>query len=430
MNNKKYKIGIITINNNININTFLEHFSYHLNIDHIIYSSEMGTIFNNQLKFKTFLKHKEELSLYDYLIHINEEIEKNDLEFLLSNIKDDMIKTINYSGDAFACCTKIFLNLSTIINNNIYNDLSYDINVTKWNYQINKYLKTLSNVINYNSQNVCKLKCTYFKFKEYVTVNLIGGLGNLLFQIIATYYYAKLNNYTPIFCVTKNNNKRPSICKYRLFDKLTKYSLQNELIFTNKNELNFFDVNEKNQNIKLYGLFHDKKYISDILQNVTDILNFKDFSHINIDQYKLSNTSNLVSVHVRRTDYLKCNMYRILNKEYYQEAMSKFDINNTLFLIFSDDIKWCKQSDYFSNIHNKLFVETNMSDEEELYLMSKCDHNIIANSTFSLWGHYLNQNPNKKIVLPKEWFTSNINFDATNLIVFDCSNVIFIYSQI
>lgn len=430
MNNKKYKICIITINNNININIFLEHFSYHLNIDHIIYSSEMGTIFNNQLKFKTFLKHKKELSLYDYIIHINKDVEKNEIEFLLSNIEDNLIKTINYSGDVFSCCTKIFLELSTVINNNIYNDLSYDINVTKWNYQINKHLRASSNVINYNSKNVSELKCTYFKLTKYVTAKLIGGLGNLLFQIVATYYYAKLNNCTPIFCVSKNNNRRPSICKYRLFDNLTKYSLQNELLFINKNEINFFDVDinidEKNQNIKLCGLFHDKKYISDILQYVTDILNFEDFSHIYIDQYKLSHTSNLVSVHVRRTDYLKCNIYQILNKDYYQEAMSKFDINNTLFLIFSDDIEWCKKSDYFSNIHNKLFVESKMSDEEELYLMSKCDHNIIANSTFSLWGHYLNQNPNKKIVLPKKWFTSNNDLNSFFLVNCNSQNVIFI----
>lgn len=422
MNNNKYTIGLVTINNTINdISYWFEKY----NIKLFTFSSERGIIFNNLLKFKTFLKHKNELLSCNYIVHINNNINENELEFLLSNVEYNSINTIGYSGDMFSCNVQIFLELSNIVNGYIQNDLNHDINITNWNYQINKYLKSSLNVINLESPPKANLNYITCPNIKYTTANLSGGLGNLMFQIIATYYYAKVNNLKPIFCVNKNNNPRSSICKYRLFDNMTKYSLQDNIQFVDKHESEFYDVCT-DQNIKLFGLFHDKKYISDILPYINSILNFDDFLHINIDRYTLPNISNFVSIHVRRTDYLKCNIYHILNEDYYQEAISNFDINNTLFLIFSDDIEWCKQSGYFSNARNKLFIEDNMYDEEELYLMSLCDHNIIANSTFSLWGYYLNKNPDKKIVIPKKWFVSNTNFDPLLLLNSVYQNVIFI----
>lgn len=423
MDNDKYTIGIITINSAI---SDISYCSDNYNIKLLTFSSKRGIIFNNLLKFKTFLTYRDELLLCNYIVHINNKINENEFLFLSSNIDSNSIKTIGFSGDLFSCSTQIFLELSNIVNNYIQNDLNHDINVTNWNYQINKYLKSSSNVINLESvtkPNLNHVTCPTIKF---VTASLSGGLGNLLFQIVATHYYGKVNNLKPIFCVNKNNSSRPSICKYRIFDNLTKYSLQDDIQFVNKYESEYHNICE-NQNIKLFGLFHDKKYISDAILNINNILNFDDLIHIDINKYKMStNLSNLVSIHVRRTDYLKCNIYHILDKNYYYEAINNFDTHNTLFLIFSDDIDWCKQSDYFSNAPNKLYIEDDMFDEEELYLMSLCDHNIIANSTFSLWGYYLNKNPDKKTIIPKKWFASNMNFDPFCLVDSIDKNVIFI----
>ena len=72
------------------------------------------------------------------------------------------------------------------------------------------------------------------------------------------------------------------------------------------------------------------------------------------------------------------------------------------FFIFSDDIKWCK---YNLNLNcNSVFVDNIKSSVEELMLIKHCKHNIIANSTFSWWGAWLNENKNKIIIAPKYWF--------------------------
>jgi hypothetical protein len=85
--------------------------------------------------------------------------------------------------------------------------------------------------------------------------------------------------------------------------------------------------------------------------------------------------------------------------KYYQEAMKHFD-DDTLFVVFSDDIDWCKS--VFKG-DNFIFI-TNEQDYVDLYLMSLCKNNIIANSSFSWWGSWLNKNEGKKVIAPSKWF--------------------------
>lgn len=116
-----------------------------------------------------------------------------------------------------------------------------------------------------------------------------------------------------------------------------------------------------------------------------------------------------VSIHVRHGDFQKIGW--VLDPEYYQRAISiilkKLGIAH--FYVFSDDINWCR--DYFSDLENVVFVESDKNNlsYEDMYLMSQCRHNIIANSTYSWWGAYLNNNQNKIIVAPKQIV------DSTNL---------------
>ena len=95
--------------------------------------------------------------------------------------------------------------------------------------------------------------------------------------------------------------------------------------------------------------------------------------------------------------------------EYYRSAVDLIG-KEKLFFIFSDDINWCKNN--FDFIENKFFIENN-KDYEDLILMSLCSHNIIANSSFSWWGAWLNSNPNKIIISPKKWFGNKYNFHNT-----------------
>lgn len=109
-----------------------------------------------------------------------------------------------------------------------------------------------------------------------------------------------------------------------------------------------------------------------------------------------------VSIHVRRGDYVDSNFHFDLTKtEYYDEAMGFFPKSTeTKFLVFSDDIEWCKQQWQFEGCD---FSE-GKSEVEDLNLMASCKSNIIANSTFSWWAAWLNPNADKKVICPKKWF--------------------------
>jgi Glycosyl transferase family 11 len=110
---------------------------------------------------------------------------------------------------------------------------------------------------------------------------------------------------------------------------------------------------------------------------------------------------NTVAVHVRRTDYLTEDQLGFLGESYYQNAMERMKnlVENPLFIFFSDDISWCKEK--FSGSHT-LFCEdsTWAKDYLQLFLMSKCSHQVIANSSFSWWGAWLNNNPGKTVLRP------------------------------
>lgn len=110
-----------------------------------------------------------------------------------------------------------------------------------------------------------------------------------------------------------------------------------------------------------------------------------------------------VAIHIRRGDYVENTFYvDLLKTNYYQKAMEMFP--NSRFLIFSDDIEFCKSQfigDEFS------FSEGN-DELDDLNSMAGCSSQIIANSSYSWWAGFLNPNPNKIVVYPKDWFSDNI----------------------
>ena len=107
---------------------------------------------------------------------------------------------------------------------------------------------------------------------------------------------------------------------------------------------------------------------------------------------------NCVSVHIRRTDYLYVSqILPPLSIEYYNNALEETK-NYDKILFISDDINWCKDN---FKLKKGYFVEEN--ELVSLKIMQYCQSNIIANSTFSWWGAYLNNNDNK-VIMPKIWF--------------------------
>ena len=149
-------------------------------------------------------------------------------------------------------------------------------------------------------------------------------------------------------------------------------------------------------------------FIEDVNGNIANFpltsLTTYDQNYI-LNKYSILN-ENTVSLHVRRGDYInKENYHPLQTIDYYKNAYDIINENSINVLILSDDVNWCKKNIKFNNI-SYIENETNIID---LYIMSLCKHNIIANSSFSWWGAWLNENKNKKVICPINWFGEKTN---------------------
>lgn len=119
-----------------------------------------------------------------------------------------------------------------------------------------------------------------------------------------------------------------------------------------------------------------------------------------------------VSIHIRRGDYLLEPERHTFGDEYYRDAIKIVvsQVKSPKFVVFSDDKEYIRSKSLFKNA---LLVDWNIGDDswQDMFLMSKCKHNIIANSSFSWWGAWLNANPNKIVIAPKIWIKGFYNED-------------------
>lgn len=165
------------------------------------------------------------------------------------------------------------------------------------------------------------------------------------------------------------------------------------------------------------GHFFHKNYIEPIKPILLKEFTLKKELVLSKELENAMDMRNTVSIHIRRGDYLYASCAQVVNNEmkkgkYYERAMEYITerVDNPLFFIFSDDIEWVK--DNFACKAPCVYVsDMGLKDYEELILMSRCKHNIIANSTFSFWGGWLNQNENKIVIVPKHWMQSVVPKD-------------------
>lgn len=164
----------------------------------------------------------------------------------------------------------------------------------------------------------------------------------------------------------------------------------------------------------LSGVWQSEKYFIENADIIRKEITLKDAPSEFFKNWALKITqSEAVSLHVRRGDYVhsKKKDQKLIpcDISYYEKSVKKIlaEVQNPTFFIFSDDIEWVKKN---IKIENPLFFVSAPSakfDHEELILMSLCKHNIIANSTFSWWGAWLNQNKEKKVIAPEKWFATD-----------------------
>lgn len=176
-------------------------------------------------------------------------------------------------------------------------------------------------------------------------------------------------------------------------------------------EPSLFDVEDS----YFKGYFQNENYFKNLRpQILQDFKLLEPLNQENASLLKQIKQTNSVSLHIRRGDYLNSSFKNLDVKEYYQKAIDYIasKIKNPHFYIFSNDFAWVKEN--IKTGYEQTIVDIN--DEShgyfDLELMRHCQHNIIANSTFSWWGAWLNKNPDKIVIAPKIWY---LNEETTDI---------------
>ena len=277
-----------------------------------------------------------------------------------------------------------------------------------------------------------------------IIVRITGGVGNQMFQ----YAYAKAleekgykvkldisvfetYNLHGGYQLSKYNinldiaNKKEISIKKTFFDRVgNKLKIKNKKFLNEKSLL--FDNNLLFPNSKSYiqGYFQNEQYFCTIREKLIHDFQIKNqltaYTKKVSTQIKNGNVS--CSIHIRRGDYI---LDKKVNKihgsceiSYYQRAIKLINnkYKNVKYFIFSDDILWVKEN---LRVQNAIYIisDENRIPHEDIYLMSICTHNIIANSSFSWWGAWLNQNQNQSTIAPKRWFFDEIKEEESKDIV-------------
>lgn len=159
------------------------------------------------------------------------------------------------------------------------------------------------------------------------------------------------------------------------------------------------------------GYFFDLSFFDDIKCILQKEFHVKKPVILPTQLRKILIMNNTVSIHVRRGDFTKLSR-DISGTDYYCNAIQKIEeqIETPIYLIFSDDIRWVRENMQING--EKIYIsEMGFLDYEEMTIMKHCKHNIIANSTFSYWAAYLNDNPDKIVICPKRWKSRTIPND-------------------
>ena len=259
-----------------------------------------------------------------------------------------------------------------------------------------------------------------------VIVKLYGGLGNQMFQYAAGKSLS-LRLDTALFF------------DLGWFDHVKKVRLATRRSY----ELNLFGINPKQMsmlerlslrkhppikfveksygyqktfkslsgNIFLDGYWQSYKYFQDHGEEVADEFAFPGLNESSQISDLINSTSS-ISLHIRRGDYATNSQVKkihgLLSQSYYNDAVdvAQLGLKNPHLFIFSDEPDWVRNNMKFSIPSMVVSVKSETQAADEMHLMSLCKNNIIANSSFSWWAAWLNNNPNKVVVAPKKWFSS------------------------
>ncbi|MDC0992248.1 alpha-1,2-fucosyltransferase [Candidatus Pelagibacter sp.] len=268
-----------------------------------------------------------------------------------------------------------------------------------------------------------------------IRIKLTGGLGNQMFQFAAGYSIAKKNNVKLSLDLRRFNRRQDhnGFELQKVFDIYSKVKFLNQPVnfrfanfkeILNNIDITFHTFNEphfhySNQILDipkhslLKGYWQSELYFKDYTHEIKKIFNFsKQFDEKNYLIANEINQNNSISIHVRRGDYLlrTNNNHNVDLKKYYLSAIEKTSIffKNPKYFIFTDDPLWVTEN--FKIDYPFIVVDINHGTDSfyDMQLMSLCKSNIIANSSFSWWGAWLNDKEDKIIYAPKNWFNDKL----------------------
>lgn len=183
----------------------------------------------------------------------------------------------------------------------------------------------------------------------------------------------------------------------------------------------FSGIKRASSSCYLKGYWQSERYFSSHIDVIRADFTFRSpLSNENKLVIEAIGAVNAVSLHVRRGDYLSNHhalcVHGVCSLEYYERAIKYITdrVANPVFFIFSDDLEWVKSS--LKIEYPCHFIDHNQGSESynDMRLMSRCSHHIIANSSFSWWGAWLNPSDSKIVIAPKQWFAKPI--DTSDLI--------------
>jgi hypothetical protein len=280
-----------------------------------------------------------------------------------------------------------------------------------------------------------------------IIVRLIGGLGNQLFQYalgrnlalknncelkldISGFEDYKLHKYgLHHFNIVENIATKKDIREFKPTSRNFLFNLSNRISdsvlpwnkrkYIVERDLNYnSNIFNVGGNAYLDGWWQSEKYFADISRIIRKELSVKNEPDgLNREILTIINSTNSVSLHIRRGDYVSNpqtkEFHGVLGMEYYMESLNLIEENvkDPQIFVFSDDIPWARdnlQTDLPVHFINHNGIEKNY---EDLRLMSNCKHNIIANSSFSWWGAWLSKNKEKVVIAPKKWFSFQIRLE-------------------
>jgi hypothetical protein len=268
-----------------------------------------------------------------------------------------------------------------------------------------------------------------------VIVRLRGGLGNQLFQFAAgsalaqfhkvafkldLYFYKKHPFRTfdlPFLNIPVQEATRDEVHIFTGNNPVIRYLNKRENYFhcpkvcAQPHYHYYEDFFNLPSDIYLSGYWQSERYFRSLQTELTKWYSPKnELDTRSKELVSQMNETASVSLHVRRGDYTADSIFGFVPVDYYKQAIQKIQthVADVRFFVFSDDLEWVKKN---ISVPNAIFVDHNKGADSyrDMVLMSHCYHNIIANSTFSWWGAWLNPNPDKMVIAPKVWFNKPYN---------------------